>query len=111
VRKTAETHERESIHAHVASLIALLDPHVTQEEQGIFAELRKREEFTAHIDALFAQVSSGGTHLAPAAIRLLRDHIEKEENGLFPAAAVELEGTVWQEIAERGALAHANHLY
>ncbi len=121
VRKAAEVHDKESVYEHTASLIALLDPHVIQEEQGIFAELRKREEFTEHIDALcseheqlhalFARVSSGEISLVPQAISFLRDHIEKEENGIFPAAAIELEGTIWQEIAERSALAHAHSLY
>lgn len=121
VRKAAEAYDKESIYAHVADLVALLDPHVIQEERGVFAELRKREEFTEHIDALcseheqlhalFARVANGEIHLAPQAISLLRDHIEKEENGLFPAAAIELEGTVWQEIADRSALAHAHNLY
>ena len=56
------------------------------------------------IFALFARISDGEIGLAREAIAALREHIEKEENGLFPAAAVELEGPVWQELAER----HAN---
>jgi len=114
LRRAAEAQDHETAKAFVASLIALLNAHTSQEELGVFAELRKREEFTEHVDglcaehvhlhALFARISDGEIGLASEAIAALREHIEKEENGLFPAAAVELEGPVWQELAER----HAN---
>lgn len=113
LRRAAETQDHESIKAHVTSIIALLNPHTSQEELGIFAELRKREEFTEHVEALcaehvhlhalFTRVADGELGLANQAIAALREHIEKEENGLFPAAAVELEGPIWQELAERSA--------
>ena len=114
LRRAAEAQDHETAKTFVASLIALLNPHTSQEELGVFAELRKREEFTEHVDALcaehvhlhalFARIADGEIGLASEAIGALREHIEKEENGLFPAAAVELEGPVWQELAER----HAN---
>lgn len=113
LRRAAEIQDHESIKAHVALIIALLNPHTSQEELGIFAELGKREEFTEHVkmlcaehehlQALFARVSDGEIGLASQAISALREHIEKEENGFFPAAAVELEGIIWQELADRSA--------
>ena len=114
LRRAAEAQDQEAAKDQVVSLIALLNPHTAQEEFGVFAELRKREEFTEHIDALcaehvhlhahFARIANGEMGLVGEAISALREHIEKEENGLFPAAAIELEGPVWQELAER----HAN---
>ena len=32
---------------------------------------------------------------------LLRRHIDKEENGLFPAAAIALDGPAWERVVER----------
>ena len=111
LRKAAAAQDHESIKAHVASLVALLNPHTEQEESGVFAELSKRTEFAEHVNtlcaehvylhALFARISNGETALADTAIAALREHIEKEENGLFPAAAVEISGIVWQELADR----------
>ena len=111
LRKAVAVADRESVKKHVASLVALLNPHTTQEELGIFAELSRRAEFAEHVrslcaeheqlHALFARVSSGEIDLVDEAIAVLREHIEKEENGLFPAAAVELDGTLWQELADR----------
>jgi hemerythrin-like domain-containing protein len=30
----------------------------------------------------------------------LREHMDKEDNGLFPAAAIELEGPDWEEVVD-----------
>jgi hemerythrin-like domain-containing protein len=113
LRKAALAQDQEATNRHVAALVALLNPHTTQEEVGVFAELSKRAEFTEHVKALcaeheqlharFARVADGEVGLIDEAISALREHIEKEENGLFPAAAVELEGTLWQELADRSA--------
>lgn len=119
LRKAAAAQDHESIKTHVSSIVALLNPHTSQEELGVFAELSKRTEFTEHVKtlcaehehlhALFARMANGETGLADTAINALREHIEKEENGLFPAAAVELEGSLWQELADRsGAVKRTN---
>jgi hemerythrin-like domain-containing protein len=34
-------------------------------------------------------------------IELLRNHIDREENGLFPVAAITLNWAAWQEVVER----------
>lgn len=95
----------------VAELAALLDPHTTGEERGLFAELRLDPEFADHVDALCAEHREIDAHLARAAggdhaeiealENLLRRHIDKEENGIFPAAAVALDGTAWDRIQVR----------
>lgn len=111
LRKAVESGDHAAVSGHVASLVKLLDPHTAQEESGVFAELSKRPEFALHVQTLcaeheslhllFAQVAEGNLGIADSAIAALREHIEKEENGLFPAAAVELEGTLWQDLADR----------
>lgn len=115
IRKSALAKDRESVKLHVASLVELLLPHTIQEETGVFAELSKRSEFKDHVKTLcaeherlhhlFDRLSAGEMSLVDTAIDELREHIEKEENGLFPAAAVELEGVLWQDLAERSGAA------
>lgn len=90
------------------TLARLLDPHVRLEERGLFAELRQQEEFTAHVDALCGEhrdidgeldaIAAGDLARVTGFIRLLRDHISKEENGLFPAAAIALDGEQWERL-------------
>jgi hypothetical protein len=88
----------------------LLAPHTAREELGLFAELRRDEEFTDHVDslcdehddldALLAAVAGGDLTRVPVLVDLLRRHIDHEENGLFPAAAVGLDGPAWERVAE-----------
>ena len=95
----------------VEELAALLDPHTRSEEQGLFAELRLDEDFADHvdalcaehreIDALLARVADGDHAEVQELENLLRRHIDKEENGIFPAAAVALDGAAWDRIGQR----------
>lgn len=95
----------------VEVLAALLDPHTRGEEQGLFAELRLDEDFADHVDALCAEHREIDARLARVADgdhaevqeleNLLRRHIDKEENGIFPAAAVALDGAAWDRIGQR----------
>ena len=95
----------------VEVLAALLDPHTRGEEQGLFAELRLDEDFADHVDALCAEHREIDARLARVADgdhaevqeleNLLRRHIDKEENGIFPAAAVALDGAAWDRIQKR----------
>ena len=90
--------------AHV--LAALLDPHTVIEEQCLFAELRKEEEFVApvdghcgehrSIDELIAAVAAGDRTAVPVLDEALWRHIDKEENGLFPAAIIAMDGYAWE---------------
>ncbi|MFN8212160.1 MAG: hemerythrin domain-containing protein [Dehalococcoidia bacterium] len=95
----------------VEVLAALLDPHTRGEEQGLFAELRLDEDFAGHVEALCAEHREIDARLAKVAAgdhaevqeleNLLRRHIDKEENGIFPAAAVALDGAAWDRIGQR----------
>lgn len=83
-------------------LAELLDPHTHAEEVGLFHVLREDPEFTEvvdrlcgehdGIDALLAAVRAGEVDQMPDLELALRAHIDHEDNGLFPAAAVALAG-------------------
>lgn len=88
----------------------LLEPHTTAEEVGLFAVLAEDEEFTGHVRALCAEhvtlegmlhrVAGGEYGLFPELERALRAHIDREENGLFPAAAVAFAGPEWARVVD-----------
>lgn len=94
--------------AAAATLAAHLAPHTAAEEVGLFAVLARDELFCAHIgelclehetlDRLVARVGAGEVELFPALERLLREHIDREDNGLFPASAIHLGGAEWDEV-------------
>ncbi|AQP45268.1 hemerythrin domain-containing protein [Tessaracoccus flavus] len=91
-----------------AALGALLGPHTASEEVGLFAVMKRRDEFTDHVstlcgehrslDELLAAIADGEHELMESFEKALRDHIHKEDNGLFPAAAMGLDGEEWIEI-------------
>lgn len=93
------TGAREQAADHLA---ALLDPHTRAEEVGLFHVLREDPEFTEHIDRLcgehtgidelLAAVRAGDAARMPDLELALRAHIDHEDNGLFPAAAIALAG-------------------
>jgi hemerythrin-like domain-containing protein len=111
LRRTALRDGREATATAVQELAALLDPHTTGEERGLFAELRVDPEFAAHVDALcaehrqieaqLARVADGDLSDVDGLENLLRRHIDKEENGIFPAAAIALDGAAWDRIQVR----------
>lgn len=94
-----------------AAVAALLEPHAAREEVGLFAELRGDSEFTAPIDSLCAEhreldsllahLSGGDLGAAAELETLMRRHIDREENGIFPAAAIALDGETWDLIDAR----------
>lgn len=94
-----------------AGIAELLHPHTRLEERGLFTEMRRDDAFTAHIDTLCAEhraidveldaVAAGNLGRVAPLIRLLRDHIDKEENGLFPAALASLENEQWDRLHEQ----------
>lgn len=87
---------------------ALLWPHTQAEEVGLFRVMAREEEFTEHIDTLCAEHKTLDQYLLevlPADTAsmarfedALREHIHKEDNGLFPAAAIALGGDDWVEV-------------
>ncbi len=94
--------------AAVEQLAAHLDPHVRAEEAGLFTVMARDELFTDHIgglcdehdelDDLLARIGRGQVGLFPRFETLLREHIDREDNGLFPAAAIHLGGPEWAEV-------------
>lgn len=108
-------------------LAELLHPHTHREQDGLFAEMEKDELFTEHIASLCAEhdkldadldaISAGELSRIPTMITLLNNHIDREENGLFPAALAFLDDDQWDTIqrpelmdeGHAGRAAHEHH--
>ncbi|MEO6822298.1 MAG: hemerythrin domain-containing protein [Candidatus Nanopelagicales bacterium] len=100
--------------APLSDLVRLLAQHLDREERGLFTELRHHDEIRSHVDELCDQHDELQMMLAdigdrqdadPAAVgrlvTFLRQHIDREENGLFPAAAISMDGAEWDAIEGR----------
>ena len=100
--------DRRVVDAATQRLAALLHPHTCAEEAGIFAVLAEEGDFTEHVRSLCAEhtilddqldaIRAGAHDGFPAFERALRAHIDREENGLFPAAAIALGGPEWDRV-------------
>jgi hypothetical protein len=93
---------------------AVLGPHTRVEEQALFPAMR--DEFPAQIDGLLAEHRSieavlaetaAGTPADPAwparllgALHDLREHILKEQDGVFPASLAILTAKDWDRLDE-----------
>ncbi|ADU46681.1 hemerythrin domain-containing protein [Intrasporangium calvum] len=107
LHRAVEGHGPDSVAEALGHTLAHLHPHTTAEERGLFAVLRRNPDFTEHIDGLCAEharlddlaerIRGGDTALVNTFYDELRDHIDKEDNGLFPAAAIEMDGPDWVE--------------
>jgi len=103
----------------------LLHPHTRREQVGLFAEMKKDKLFTEHIASLCAEhdqldgdldaINAGDLTRIPPMLTLLKNHIDREENGLFPAALAFLDDDQW-DIIQRPELmgdvhdhTHAHH--
>lgn len=91
----------------------LLGPHTVVEEEGLFPLMA--EEFPDHIEALerehreiesVLEEAADGTPDDPtwparllAALEMLREHILKEQNGVFPATLTVLDTAGWERVA------------
>lgn len=98
--------------AQVADAVALLSghlfPHNDSEEAGLFHELARDEYFEPTVTELIDQhrqfrglierIAAGEWDAYAPLEEALRHHIDREENGLFPATAVAVDGTTWEEI-------------
>ncbi len=94
------------------AISALLAPHTVVEEEGLFAELFR--EFPGQLEALtrehrqIERVLDEAAAGAPAdllwperlreALGMLREHILKEQDGVFPAAIISLDGDQWEDV-------------
>ncbi|MEV0570379.1 hemerythrin domain-containing protein [Dactylosporangium sp. NPDC050588] len=93
-------------------IAAVLGPHTEVEEQGLFPLLAG--EFPDQVTALEAEhdaieavlgQAAAGTPTDPAwpdrfvrILDVLRDHILKEQDGVFPAALISLSGADWDAV-------------
>jgi hemerythrin-like domain-containing protein len=93
-------------------IAAVLGPHTEVEEHGLFPLLT--DEFPDHVAALKAEhrhietvlgVASPNTPTDPSwprqlmeTLELLREHILKEQDGVFPAALIALSGADWDSV-------------
>ena len=88
----------------VDALLAVLDPHVVKEEQGLYPSLMGSGDLeTETVDALEAEHTelrvslTSGTFDRRAYFALAR-HIEEEEMELFPAAMFAFEDDTWDAL-------------
>ena len=111
LRRACEEGDPSQVAAAADRVEELLHPHTRSEEVGLFAVMRRQEEFADHIDSLCAEHTTLDAQLAairagtPVDLTLvdrflhdLRHHIDREDNGLFPASAIALEGPDWKEV-------------
>jgi iron-sulfur cluster repair protein YtfE (RIC family) len=94
---------------HFGQLLAVLGPHVAEEEGLLFPSLRRSEDLAAHVGVLegeHADLYDDVDDLDDAAAAPWRDgvrkvlhdlseHMYKEDFGLFPAALATLDGADW----------------
>lgn len=97
-----------------SQLAALLGPHTAVEEQALFPAMRvdfpdqMRDLYRDHevIDCALAEATSAGDRSAgweqrlEAALRRLREHIHKEQDGVFPAALSTLTTAQWEQLEQ-----------
>lgn len=108
VRRAVHSDSRSDIAASTAALRAILAPHTASEERSLFVELRKEPELAETVAMLCAEHVAIERHLdrvaalEPSAYaeleHVLRRHMDKEDNGLFPAAVIALDGPSWERI-------------
>lgn len=93
-------------------ILAILAPHTVVEEEGLFPEMT--DEFPDHIGVLRSEHREIEKVLGEAAkgfpddptwpdrlvavLHLLREHILKEQDGVFPAALIALDAEQWERI-------------
>ena len=103
-------HDVAAARAACAGLAELLHPHTRREQNGLFAEMAKDDLFAEHIaslcaehdelDVLIRSIEGGDLSRIPEMLTLLHNHIDREENGLFPAALAYLDDDQW-DIVQR----------
>lgn len=108
LRAACAAADLEATGAAVEVMAGLLHPHTHAEEIGLFTVMGEDEEFHDHIETLcgehrsldaFLDDLAGGAFDRFDEFELaLRRHIDKEDNGLFPAAAIALTGPDWERV-------------
>jgi hypothetical protein len=108
LRGSVQTGGEAAVSAARAVVAGLLWPHTVAEEAGLFRVMAQDEVYADHIATLchehetladlLAAVGPGDAAAMTRFEDALRDHIDKEDNGLFPAAAIALDGPQWVEV-------------
>lgn len=97
----------------VSAFTDVLRDHVAREERGVFQAMREAGDFLEEVDALAGEhvaLDRALTQLNPrlpdglhdrfvALLEDLREHIQREELGLFPVAVVTLGSSGWETVA------------
>jgi hemerythrin-like domain-containing protein len=102
----------EDVATSCQQILAILAPHTVVEEEGLFPEMT--DEFPDHIEVLRSEhreiekvlgEAAGGFPDDPTwpdrlvvVLHMLREHILKEQDGVFPAALVALDPDQWERI-------------
>lgn len=108
VRRAAEKNDLAATARFAYELAGLLNPHTAFEEGGLFAALKLEGEFVEplakltleheKIDGLVGRLIEGDVSVAGDLDTLLRNHISNEENGIFPASLLTIDGKLWDQI-------------
>ena len=108
LRAAVRSGSAEKLEAARQVVAGLLWPHTQAEEVGLFTVMSREELYADHIatlcgehtslDALLGQITLGDAAAMARFEDALRNHIDKEDNGLFPAAAIALDGPQWEEV-------------
>ncbi len=108
LRRAVTSGDPDSVASARSVVAGMLWPHTEAEEAGLFRVMSRDEVFTDHIatlcgehrslDGLLVDVVPGDDATMALFEDALREHIHKEDNGLFPAAAVSLDGADWVEV-------------
>ncbi|WP_431990816.1 hemerythrin domain-containing protein [Streptomyces albogriseolus] len=98
---------------HARGIAAVLGPHTQVEEHGLFPamagdfpdQIAALKAEHRRIEAVLAEAADGVTPADPAwpdrlveAMAMLRDHILKEQDGVFPAALAQLSTEEWEAV-------------
>ncbi len=119
LRSAVRSADAETVQTARAAVAGLLWPHTTAEEGGLFAVLSRDEVYADHIttlcgehqllDAYLSAITPGDEVAMARFENALRAHIDKDDNGLFPAAAIALDGPQWAEVHAATPHHHADH--
>lgn len=112
IQSSLQGQRLEDVAEDCQKILAILAPHTVVEEQGLFPEMT--DEFPDHIEVLRSEhrqieqvlgETTGGAPDDPAwpdrllgALHMLREHILKEQDGVFPAALIALDPDQWERI-------------
>ena len=108
VRRATEVGDSNIASLRADELAVMIAAHNKLEEDGLFDALDRDSEFAdslaklrfehSKIDEFVERIVSGDVAEFAGLEIALRNNISNEENGLFPASAVTLDGPVWDAI-------------